>query len=130
MKKTILNSSLRTVIFTAFAVTVIGVSACSSEKEEPSAEAGEVIGVDQSTEATALDGETGSEIEGVGSDGMAPTAASEANLAAEADYRATTGEVTEADDMSETTDSGAMNEPDSDTTENPNAGKTAANGLQ
>lgn len=125
MKKTILNSSLRTVIFTAFAVTVIGVSACSSEKEEPSAEAGEVIGADQSTEDIALDGETGSEI-----DGMAPTAASEANLAAEADYRATTGEVTEADDMSETTDSGAMNEPDSDTTENPNADKTAASGLQ
>ena len=90
MKKTILNSnsSLRTALWTAVVVALMGVSACSTETEEADIDSGEVV-VDQSDDTTEL-----------------------------------------ADNDISETDSAGADEPVTDSAENTNADKTAADGLQ
>lgn len=90
MKKTILssNSSLRTALWTAVVVAIIGVSACSTETEEADIDSGEVV-VDQSDDTTEL-----------------------------------------ADNDPSETDSAGVDEPVTDSAENTNSDKTAADGLQ
>lgn len=112
MKKITLNTSLRTVVFTALVFTLVGISACSSEKENTNAQSSEAMAVDQDEENA--------------SEGTAPMVTSDDNLAAEAEYRATTADT----DMSESTDSVTNDSSDNDIAENPNADQTAADGLQ
>ena len=99
MKKILLksNSSLRTALWTALIVALIGVSACSNEIEEADVDSGEVVAVDQ--------------VESVAEDNNAEGTA-----------------VTQ--DMPESSNDAGIDKAATDSVENTNADKTAADGLQ
>lgn len=130
MRQIVLNRPLRTGLWAALLITFMGVSACSSEKEAPNSESGEVMAVDQGneSEATELTNESGAAVEGMSSEGTTPMTSSDADMAAGADM--SSGDATGGSDMSGATDSGATDESGTDTIENPNADQTAADGLQ
>ncbi|WP_350561196.1 c-type cytochrome [Psychrobacter sp. CAL346-MNA-CIBAN-0220] len=81
MKKTVINSSLSTALWTALIVTLgIGVSACSSDKESE-----EVMAVDRVEDAAALAIKNGPEAEDMAFPETAPVAAADANAMATTD---------------------------------------------
>ncbi|WP_350657317.1 hypothetical protein [Psychrobacter sp. S1-30-MNA-CIBAN-0213] len=99
MKKILLksNSSLRTALWTALIVALIGVSACSNEIEEADVDSGEVVAVDQ-VESVAEDNN---------SEGTTIT-----------------------QDMPESSNDAGIDKTATDSVENTNSDKTAADGLQ
>lgn len=99
MKKILLksNSSLRTALWTALIVALIGVSACSNEIEEADVDSGEVVAVDQ--------------VESVAEDNNAEG-------------------TTITQDMPETSNDAGIDKTATDSVENTNSDKTAADGLQ
>ncbi|WP_440454893.1 hypothetical protein [Psychrobacter sp. ASPA161_9] len=99
MKKILLksNSSLRTALWTALIVALIGVSACSNEIEEADVDSGEVVAVDQ--------------VESVAEDNNAEG-------------------TTITQDMPESSNDAGIDKTATDSVENTNSDKTAADGLQ
>lgn len=89
------NSSLRTALWTALIVALMGVRACSSETEEADVDSGEVIAVDQ--------------VESVAEDNTAK-------------------EATLTQDMPENSNDAGIDNTATDSIENINANKTAADG--
>ncbi|WP_201615464.1 hypothetical protein [Psychrobacter urativorans] len=112
MKKTALNTSLRTALWAVFAVTLgVSVSACSSDKEAES-ESGEVMAVDRVDAAAELARKNGPEAEDMEFPETAPMAAD-----ADTETTVTAEDDTVATDMPEANDNTATDIPVTDTAE-------------
>ncbi len=115
-------------------IIALGVSACSSEKEEAGVDSGKIMAVDRVDAAADLARENGPEAEDMAFPETAPVATTDAGVAADAavDGMATTEEATTTAgaDMPEANNSATTDAPVTDTVENPNANKTAADGVQ
>ncbi len=138
MKKIVSTKPLRTALWTTLLVTLIGVSACSSEQQETDIESGDAMAVEQNDGATVLADANNPEAETMAMEETAPMATNDTSMATETDMTtgtdmaATDGDTSAATDMSDSTDSATTDKPVTDTADNanPNLDKTAADGLQ
>lgn len=138
MKKIVSTKPLRTALWTTLLVTLIGVSACSSEQQETDIESGDAMAVEQNDGATVLADANNPEAETMAMEETAPMATNDTSMATETDMttgtdmNATDGDTSSASDMADSTDSATTDKPVTDTADNanPNLDKTAADGLQ
>ena len=119
MRKIELNASFRTAVLTASLVAIMGVSACSSEKEDANTQSGDAMGTTQ-----------GPEVEDTASQGGMPSPTNDTSAGAATDSSAASSDGTGATNQPESTDGMVDAESDNKTAENPNLDKTAADGVQ
>jgi cytochrome c5 len=104
MKKTVLNTSLSTALWTALVVTLgVGVSACSGDKEE-------ILAVDRVEEAADIARQNGPKAEDMGFEATAPIAAADTTASAEVAMATATTDMPAEDAASTDADSAAESE--------------------
>ncbi len=119
MKKIELNFLLRTAVLTASLAAIMGVSACSSEKEDANTQSGDAMGTTQ-----------GPEVEDTASQGGMPSPTNDTSAGAATDSSAASSDGTATTNQPESADGMVDAESDNKTAENPNLDKTAADGVQ
>lgn len=119
MKIIELSALLRTAVLTASLAAIMGVSACSSEKEDIDGQSGDAMGTTQ-----------GPEVEDTDPQGGMPSPTNDANVDTATDSTTNSSDGTGTTNQSGSTDSMGNDELDDHTDENPNLDQTAAEGLQ
>ncbi|SLJ84700.1 hypothetical protein [Psychrobacter sp. DAB_AL43B] len=119
MKMIELKPLLRTAVLTASLAAIMGMSACSSEKEDTNGQSADGIETNQ-----------GSEVTGTASQEGTPSPTNDTNVDAAADSTTNSSDGTGTTNQSGSTDSMGNDEVDDHTDENPNLDQTAAEGLQ
>ncbi|MDE4453949.1 hypothetical protein [Psychrobacter sp. DAB_AL62B] len=119
MKRIELNASLRTGLLIASLAAIMGMSACSSEKEDANGQSADGIETNQ-----------GSEVTGTASQEGTPSPTNDTNVDTAADSTTNSSDGTGTTNQSGSTDSMGNDEVDDHTDENPNLDQTAAEGLQ